>query len=100
MTWAIGHEIDTKRSKLESREHTTTLEVSEDSSPFTYKIHNSIRQNAVAMASLGFMKYEAMPTIKQSASVEYNDHSLDFIRKGTIEVALPTTWMLENHESP
>jgi hypothetical protein len=96
MTWAFGHEIDTKRTKFQSREHTTTLEVSEDASPFSFKISNSIRQNSVAMASLGFMKYEAMPTLKQSLSVEYNDTAEDFIRKGSLEVALPTSLFLDN----
>ena len=52
------------------------------------------------MASLGFMKYEAMPTLKQSVSVEYNDNNHDYIRKAAIEVALPTSWMLDNKFSP
>ena len=100
MTWAIGHEIDTKRTKLDSREHTTTLELSENESAYTYKLINSIRRNSVAMGSLGFMKYEAMPTIKQSASVEYSDHDVNYMRKANIEAAIPASLTLNNVDSP
>jgi len=88
--WALSYMIDTTQTKYEAREKSLSVELDTDLTPWKLRLERVHRRNVIdAFASKYFLTHEALPSLKESLSLEFSQFNHTHFNRFTSEFAYP-----------